>query len=168
MKKVLIALILGSLLLFVQAYAVSAGTYVLTDTVKVECAGGLLHSHPAGGAAYNLTQTMTWTMDTTGCRNSASVTIDFTAPNPWSKTVPQTFNAAPGAPVTSPATVWPGGFAYTITTVGRIPADTTISASMASGIPPTPSLSTWGVLVLVLGLIAVSIALLRKRIRAGA
>jgi len=35
-------------------------------------------------------------------------------------------------------------------------------------LPGTPSLSTWGVLILVLALIAVSIALLRKRIRVGA
>ena len=166
MKKVLIALLLGSLLLFVQAYAVSAGTYVLTDTVKVDCTGGL-HSHPAEGAAYNLGQTMTWTVNADCSGSGDNVTIYFTAPNPWSLTVSQTFNVAPGASVTSPVTSLEGGFEYTITEflVG-VPVDT-IYASMASGYG-VPSLSTWAVLILVLALIAVSIALLRKRIRAGA
>jgi hypothetical protein len=166
MKKVLIALLLGSLLLFVQAYAVSAGTYVLTDTVRIGCAGGL-HADPAGGAAYNFGSTMKWRMSADCSGSADNVRIYFKAPNPWSKTVPQTFNAAPGDSVTSPATSVEGGFEYTITKFLLGAPGDSIKASMASG-PGIPSLSTWGVLILVLALIAVSIALLRKRIRVGA
>jgi len=177
MKKVLIALLLGSLLLFVQAYAVSAGSVVWTRTVDINC--GPLRAMGAipSNSNYWVGDTMKWTVDTTGAGAFTVdfVTIQFPAPNPWSATVPVTQDIYPGTPWTSSATTRDNGvgadFEYYITRDSSGTGVQTVSAYIGwtnpKTAPPVPSLSTWAVLILVLGLIAVSIALLRKRIRVG-
>ena len=178
MKKVLIALLLGSLLLFVQAYAVSAGSVVWTRTVDINCGPLRALVVTPSNSNYWVGETMTWAVDTVGAGvfTVDFVTVQFPAPNPWSATVPVTQNIVPGTPWPSPATTRDSdggiGFKYYIIRDSSgvdVQRDSAyIGWTNPLTAPPVPSLSTWAVLILVLGLIAVSIALLRKRIRAGA
>jgi hypothetical protein len=175
MKKILIALLLGSLLLFVQAYAANAGTVVWTTNVDIKCGPLRAMSVTPSNANYKVGETMTWDVDTVGAGAFTVnfVTIRFPAPNPWSATVADTEYVYPGTPWTSPATTdtsFAGDFVYYVT---RDSSGTPVQSESAyigwwNPDPRVPSLSTWGVLILVLALIAVSIALLRKRIRIGA
>ena len=177
MKKILIALLLGSLFLFVQVYAANAGSLVWTKTVNIKCGPLRALVVTPSNANYWVTETMTWAVDTVGAGAFTVnfVTIQFPAPNPWSKTVAVTQNIYPGSPWTSPAITDTNavgvGFEYYVTRDSSGTAVQTKSAYIGWVDPaksPVPSLSTWAVLILVLAVIAVSIALLRKRIRVGA
>jgi hypothetical protein len=100
-----------------------------------------------------------------------SIRIEFPLSNPWyaSQTVTQVI--APDSTWTSLATVYNGDFTYRIIRFKVATVSDTIQATIGWVDPaksPVPSLSTWAVLILVLAVIAVSIALLRKRIRVGA
>jgi hypothetical protein len=177
MKKMLIALLLGSLFLFVQAYAANAGSVVWTTNVDIKCGPLRALVVTPSNANYWVGETMTWAVDTVGAGAFTVdfVTIQFPAPNPWSATVPVTQDIVPGTPWTSLATTRDNGagadFEYYVTRDSSGTAVQTKSAYIGwtnhATAPPLPSLSTWAVLILVLGLIAVSIALLRKRIRVG-
>jgi len=159
MKKVLIALLLGSLFLFVQVYAVSAGSVVWTQTVNISCSP--LGAQPPA-AHYIVGDSMKWN----GC-SADTVRIEFPASNPWYASQIVTQEILPGGSWTSAATSQQGDFNYKIVLYKNAARFDSIQVSM-NWVNPVPSLSTWAVLVLVLGLIAVSIALLRKRIRVGA
>ena len=177
MKKILIALLLGSLFLFVQVYAANAGSLVWTKTVNIKCGPLRAMSVTPSNANYWVGETMTWAVDTVGAGAFTVdfVTIQFPAPNPWSATVPVTQDIVPGTPWTSaPITRKNNGgpdFKYDVIRDSSGTAVQTKEAYIGWVDPtksPVPSLSTWAVLILVLALIVVSIALLRKKIRVGA
>jgi len=170
MKIVFAVLLLCSLLLLIQPYSVSAGTVVWTPTVEVKC--NPFRAIPSV-ANYIVGNTMTWSLDTLGAGPfpADSVVIEFLADNPWYASQVVTATIKHGNPWTSDPTTRDNGAGsdftyYLIRYSGGVAVERdTVSMGWYR---PQPSLSTWAVLVLVLGLIAVSIALLRKRIRIGA
>jgi hypothetical protein len=171
MKKMLIALLLGSLLLFVQAYAANAGALVWTQQVNIKCGPLRAMGATPSNANYLVGGTMTWAIDTVGAGAFSVnfVRIEFPAPNPWYASLPVTQNILPGSPWTSLATTRDndGGADFKYYIIRDSSGIAVQRDSAYIGWARTPSLSTWGVLILVLALIAVSIALLRKRIRVG-
>ena len=162
-KAVTLSLLLGLLALCASS-SVFAGQFVVVNSINVTCSP-LAVDYPS--AAYNVGvgNTMTWNISGACAPSVDLVRIEFGALTPWGAG-PITYSAAPGGSVTSGNNNTAGVFKYNVITEKLgVPQDT-IEAWMVSG-EKVPSLSTWAVLILVLGLIAVSIALLRKKIRVG-
>lgn len=161
MKKVLALFLLGSLLLLVQPYAVSAETTVWPRAILIECTPSF--SVSPSPAAYTGLVTITWE-DSSDCAATAdSVRIVFGASNPWYQNQVVTFTVVPGGDVTSGTTARKGEFYYKVIRYFGGSAVDTVDATVAIGATRVPSLSTWAALVLALAVIAVSIGLLRRR-----
>ncbi|MCX5801471.1 MAG: hypothetical protein NTX17_08805 [Candidatus Eisenbacteria bacterium] len=163
MKKVLALFLLGSVLLLVQVYAVSAGTALSDRTISIECSPTF--SVPQSPITFGDDTNVTWEVSADCTTTADSVRIVFGVDNPWSATQAETFTTFPDTLVTSPPTTREGDFLYKVIRYKNgSPVDTLTARVICAGRGPgLPSLSTWAVLILVLAVIAVSIAFLRRR-----